>query len=118
MLISGPPGAGKTTLAVPMAHRLGWPLITKDHIKARERVFPQTIKQDVGTLIMFAVREALSRPEQLKRVVGELIARGQVDAAEVDADDALGFLKDAPARRRWSRRPTASAATSPAPTSS
>ena len=61
---------------------------------ARERVFPRTIKQDVGTLIMFAVREALSRPEELKRVVGELIARGQVDAA--DADDALGFLRDAP----------------------
>jgi len=63
---------------------------------ARERVLPQTIKQDIGTLIMFAVREALSRPEQLKRVVGELIARGQVDADTVDADDALGFLKDAP----------------------
>ena len=63
---------------------------------ARERVFPRTIRQDVGTLIMFAVREALSRPEELKRVVGELIARGEVDADEVDADDPLGFLKDAP----------------------
>ena len=63
---------------------------------ARQRVFPQTIRQDVGTLIMFAVREALSRPEELKRIVGELIARGQVDADKVDADDALGFLRDAP----------------------
>jgi aryl-alcohol dehydrogenase-like predicted oxidoreductase len=63
---------------------------------ARDRVFPQTIRQDVGTLIMFAVREALSRPEELKRVVGELIARGQVDADKVDADDPLGFLRDAP----------------------
>jgi aryl-alcohol dehydrogenase-like predicted oxidoreductase len=62
---------------------------------ARERVFPQTIQQDVGTLIMFAVREALSRPEELKKVVGELIARGQVDADKVDADHPLGFLKDA-----------------------
>ena len=33
MLISGAPGAGKTTLALPLASRLGWPLITKDHIK-------------------------------------------------------------------------------------
>ena len=63
---------------------------------ARERVFPQTIKQDVGTLIMFAVREALSRPEELKKVVGELVARGEVDADSVEADNPLGFLKDAP----------------------
>ena len=63
---------------------------------ARQRVFPQTIEHDVGTLIMFAVREALSRPEELRRVVGELIARGQVDAAKVDSDDPLGFLRDAP----------------------
>jgi predicted kinase len=33
VLISGAPGAGKTTLALPLADRLGWPLITKDHIK-------------------------------------------------------------------------------------
>ncbi|HLY80514.1 MAG TPA: aldo/keto reductase [Caulobacteraceae bacterium] len=63
---------------------------------ARQRVFPQTIKQDIGTLIMFAVRDALSRPEHLRRVVGELIDRGQVDAASVDADDPLGFLRDVP----------------------
>jgi len=62
---------------------------------ARQRVFPRTIRQDVGTLIMFAVREALSRPDELRKVVGELIARGEVDAAKVDADDPLGFLRDA-----------------------
>ena len=33
VLISGAPGAGKTTLALPLAQRLGWPLIAKDHIK-------------------------------------------------------------------------------------
>ncbi len=33
VLISGAPGAGKTTLALPLAERLSWPLITKDHIK-------------------------------------------------------------------------------------
>ena len=32
---------------------------------ARERVFAQTLERDVGTLIMFAVRRALSRPEAL-----------------------------------------------------
>jgi aryl-alcohol dehydrogenase-like predicted oxidoreductase len=59
---------------------------------ARSRVFPLTLKHDVGTLIMFAVREALSRPEELKKVVGELIDRGEVDAASVDASDPLGFM--------------------------
>jgi aryl-alcohol dehydrogenase-like predicted oxidoreductase len=63
---------------------------------ARDRVFPATQVNDVGTLIMFAVREALSRPDELKKVVGELIARGEVDAAKVDAADPLGFLRDAP----------------------
>jgi aryl-alcohol dehydrogenase-like predicted oxidoreductase len=63
---------------------------------ARDRVFPLTRANDIGTLIMFAVREALSRPDELKKVVGELIARGEIDAAEVDADDSLGFLRDAP----------------------
>jgi predicted kinase len=33
VLISGAPGAGKTTLALPLAERLRWPLISKDHIK-------------------------------------------------------------------------------------
>ena len=33
VLVTGAPGAGKTTLALPLAERLRWPLISKDHIK-------------------------------------------------------------------------------------
>jgi hypothetical protein len=33
IIVSGPPGSGKTTLAVPLAQRLGLPLLSKDAIK-------------------------------------------------------------------------------------
>jgi len=33
VVVSGAPGAGKSTLAGPLAERLGLPLIGKDHIK-------------------------------------------------------------------------------------
>jgi predicted kinase len=33
VLITGSPGAGKSTLAVPLAAELGFPLLSKDHIK-------------------------------------------------------------------------------------
>lgn len=38
----------------------------------RERVFAATRAHDVGTLIMFAVRRALSRPERLKELLQEM----------------------------------------------
>jgi L-galactose dehydrogenase len=39
---------------------------------ARERVFAATRAHNVGTLIMFAVRRALSRPERLQELLAEL----------------------------------------------
>jgi AAA domain-containing protein len=33
VIVSGAPGSGKTTLAVPLAEALGFPLLAKDHIK-------------------------------------------------------------------------------------
>jgi aryl-alcohol dehydrogenase-like predicted oxidoreductase len=61
---------------------------------ARDRVFPLTQGHDVGTLIMFAVRRQLSDPAALREAVAGLIERGEVDGAEVDAADPLGFLRD------------------------
>jgi aryl-alcohol dehydrogenase-like predicted oxidoreductase len=61
---------------------------------ARTRVFPLTLKRDVGTLIMFAVRRSLSQPGALQAVVAGLIERGEVDAGKIDAADPLGFLRD------------------------
>jgi len=59
---------------------------------ARQRVFPMTIEKNIGVLIMFAIRNALSRPERLKEVVQELIEKGQLDPAEIDAEAPLDFL--------------------------
>jgi aryl-alcohol dehydrogenase-like predicted oxidoreductase len=59
---------------------------------ARERVFAQAIEKDVGILIMFAVRLALSRPERLAEVVQALIEQGHVDAGDICDQDPLGFL--------------------------
>ena len=57
---------------------------------ARELVFPRTRAQNVGTLIMFAVRRALSRPARLRELLDELAARGQLDKRTAEA--GLDFL--------------------------
>ncbi|WP_437684950.1 aldo/keto reductase [Sorangium sp. So ce176] len=78
---------------------------------ARARVFPLTRARNVGTLIMFAVRRALSRPERLKELLADLAARGKVprrlaeegldgllegeDAASIP-DVAYRFCRDEP----------------------
>ena len=59
---------------------------------ARELVLGPAMEKNIGILIMFAVRLALSRPERLREVVQQLIASGQVDPADIDEDNALGFL--------------------------
>ncbi len=51
---------------------------------ARQTVFPLTIEQDVGVLVMFAVRKALSQPDELHRVLKSVGLR----------EDALDFLVD------------------------
>jgi len=59
---------------------------------ARDRVFSVTRETDVAIEVMFAVRRALSRPDELARVAAELVEQGRVDAADLDLDDPLGFL--------------------------
>jgi len=57
---------------------------------ARARVFKRTLERRVGTLVMFAVRRALSRPDRLRELLGELAARGKVSPAL--REEGLGFL--------------------------
>lgn len=59
---------------------------------ARQQIFPQTQAQNVAVQIMFAVRRVLSQPEKLVVAVQELINLGQLDPAEVDLADPLGFV--------------------------
>ena len=59
---------------------------------ARNRVLSQAVEKNIGTLIMFAVRRALSRKERLREVLRDLQDRGLLDAGSVDLDEPLGFL--------------------------
>jgi aryl-alcohol dehydrogenase-like predicted oxidoreductase len=59
---------------------------------ARERVLATTRREDVGTLCMFAVRKALSRPEVLPELMADLATRNLVDTDSFDPEDPLGFL--------------------------
>jgi L-galactose dehydrogenase len=59
---------------------------------ARERVFLKTIEKDIGVLIMFAVRRALSCPERLVEVIKELVDKGQLKPDDINLSDPLGFL--------------------------
>jgi aryl-alcohol dehydrogenase-like predicted oxidoreductase len=63
---------------------------------ARRRVFPLTLEHDVGTLIMFAVRRALSDPAALREVAARLVGSGEVEAGALNLDDPLDFLADRP----------------------
>lgn len=59
---------------------------------ARERVLARTQQQRIGTLCMFAVRRALSQPEALQKLMGELAAQNRVEADAFDPEAPLGFL--------------------------
>jgi L-galactose dehydrogenase len=60
---------------------------------ARKSVFPLTMKYDVGTLIMFAVRRALNSVANTREAVAELLAKHDIDASLVNANDPLDFLR-------------------------
>lgn len=64
---------------------------------ARQSIFPVTQAKRVGTLGMFAVRQALTRPEVLQRTMQELLAAGRLDASvfkelDLDPSNPLAFF--------------------------
>lgn len=76
---------------------------------ARANVFAQASAQNVGIQIMFAVRKALSHPDNLRPFTDALVAKGQLDPADLAAfpdfllaeapslpDAAYRFCRDEP----------------------
>jgi aryl-alcohol dehydrogenase-like predicted oxidoreductase len=59
---------------------------------ARTQVFPHTLANRIGTLMMFAVRGIFARPAQLAATMRELGASGHVPTWLAQTDDPLGFL--------------------------
>ncbi len=60
---------------------------------ARNRVLAKTLQANVGTLVMFAVRRALSQPDRLKAIVADLIQKGAIPRESVNASDPLDFVR-------------------------
>lgn len=63
---------------------------------ARDEVFPLCQTHGVATQIMHAVRRALANEEVLREIVSRLVESGEVDAAQLNLDDPLDFLKTHP----------------------
>jgi L-galactose dehydrogenase len=61
---------------------------------ARDRVFAETRRRDIGVLCMHAVRDALSRPEKVRQTVVDLVQQGLIDRGKVDLESPLGFLSE------------------------
>ena len=61
---------------------------------ARQRVFAQAGQSGVATLVMFAVRRALSNPAALVDLIGEMINADVIDEGRLNYADPLGFLTE------------------------
>jgi L-galactose dehydrogenase len=59
---------------------------------ARQNVLPPAIKNNIGTMIMFAVRSLFSVPGRLKQDVDALVDEGKLPAWLKDRDNPLDFL--------------------------
>ena len=59
---------------------------------ARNAVLRPALQKDIGVLIMFAVRRALSQPEKLKATLQALVESGELDAGDINLENPLSFL--------------------------
>jgi aryl-alcohol dehydrogenase-like predicted oxidoreductase len=59
---------------------------------ARTRVLTLTQEKNIGVEVMFAVRRALSQPDELRHVLDRLIDEHRITIDDLDAKDPLAFL--------------------------
>jgi aryl-alcohol dehydrogenase-like predicted oxidoreductase len=59
---------------------------------ARTRVLTLTQEKNIGVEVMFAVRRALSRRDELRRVVHGLVEEDRIVADNLDLEEPLAFL--------------------------
>ncbi len=62
------------------------------HQVARNGLLPKTMENNIGTLIMFAVRNLFSVPGKLQQTMRDLAAEDRVPDWLAETDDPLGFL--------------------------
>jgi aryl-alcohol dehydrogenase-like predicted oxidoreductase len=62
------------------------------HQNARAKIFPHTIANNIGTVMMFVVRNIFSQPGRLEAKMQELAAAGQIPQWLAETHDLLGFL--------------------------
>jgi aryl-alcohol dehydrogenase-like predicted oxidoreductase len=74
------------------------------HHNARTRIFPHTMAYNIGTLLMFVVRNIFSQPGRLTAKMQELAAAGQVPRWLAETDNPLGFLLYEGGASRWYAR--------------
>ena len=59
---------------------------------AAREILPLAMEKKIAVLCMFAVRSALSNPEQLKKDIRRILASGQADPSLFESEQPLDFL--------------------------
>lgn len=62
------------------------------HQNAREILFPKTMARNIGTVMMFVVRNIFADPAHLRATVRKLVEDGKLPIELAEEDNPLGFL--------------------------